>query len=420
MDRNKVTELMILDAVGCTNESESKDLQKLQKTKKDFPWSELADYQETVSLIPSVLSTETPSLEIKKSYIHKMDSLFNKEEKGLEAAKLGPGVQLISFEPPHNISSKQKVDWRGLSLLDSKMDNINSQNETEDILPSDKKGFVPASKRRLVFEDDHFETHSHHSHVFEIAPEKIIRPSKNFRKYFVAASIIIISGLISGYFLLKNNSQVVEVKKENVPIVSSAPSVTEDIITDSLIAVNLEDKISQNPKEELQTKNNIKEEQQIKKITADDLLTNKVKAPKPPEPIQLNMIEPAIDIPVENTQETEQAINPPKEQISEIKEEPSYFVAVEEMPEPIGGITEIQKKIEYPEIAKRLGLEGKVFIRAYVDETGTVTKAEVVKGIGGGCDEAAIDAILKTKFNPGKQRGKPIKVQITIPVSFKR
>ena len=89
------------------------------------------------------------------------------------------------------------------------------------------------------------------------------------------------------------------------------------------------------------------------------------------------------------------------------------------MPEPIGGIAEIQKKIEYPEIAKRAGLEGKVYVRAYVDENGNVTKAEVVKGLGGGCDEAALDAILKTKFSPGTQRGKPIKVQVTIPIIFK-
>ena len=54
-----------------------------------------------------------------------------------------------------------------------------------------------------------------------------------------------------------------------------------------------------------------------------------------------------------------------------------------------------------------------------MDENGNVTKAEVIKGIGLGCDEAALDAVRLTKFKPGKQRGKPIKVQITIPISFK-
>jgi protein TonB len=109
-----------------------------------------------------------------------------------------------------------------------------------------------------------------------------------------------------------------------------------------------------------------------------------------------------------------------EEKVVEQKEEaPTYFVAVEEMPEPIGGIKAIQEKITYPEIAKRAGVEGKVYILAFVDENGDVTKATVLKGIGAGCDEAARDAVLGTKFKPGKQRGTPVKVQVSIPVVFK-
>jgi protein TonB len=98
---------------------------------------------------------------------------------------------------------------------------------------------------------------------------------------------------------------------------------------------------------------------------------------------------------------------------------PKYFVAVEEMPEPIGGIKAIQEKITYPEIAKRAGVEGKVYVLAFVDESGTVTKAQIIKGIGAGCDEAALNAVLATKFVPGKQRGVPVKVQVSIPIIFK-
>jgi TonB family protein len=96
-----------------------------------------------------------------------------------------------------------------------------------------------------------------------------------------------------------------------------------------------------------------------------------------------------------------------------------YFVAVDEMPEPIGGIAAIQRNIKYPEIAKRAGIEGKVYILAYIDENGNVTKTTVLKGIGGGCDEAAMNAIKKVKFTPGRQRGKPVKVQVSVPVIFK-
>jgi periplasmic protein TonB len=144
--------------------------------------------------------------------------------------------------------------------------------------------------------------------------------------------------------------------------------------------------------------------------------------PKPPIPIEAPSDDVLEDIEIGDTEidlEAEIEAPPPPKEEKKVEEEPTYFVAVEEMPEPIGGIKAIQEKIIYPEIAKRAGVEGKVYILAFVDESGAVTKAQVLKGIGAGCDEAALDAVQKTKFKPGKQRGKPVKVQVSIPIIFK-
>lgn len=144
--------------------------------------------------------------------------------------------------------------------------------------------------------------------------------------------------------------------------------------------------------------------------------------PKPPIPIEAPADEVLEDIEISETEiDINQTIEapPPKEDKKIIEEEPQYFVAVEEMPEPIGGIQAIQQKIVYPEIAKRAGVEGKVYVLAFVDENGDVRDAKIIKGIGAGCDEAALDAVKKTKFKPGKQRGKPVRVQVSIPVVFK-
>jgi protein TonB len=145
--------------------------------------------------------------------------------------------------------------------------------------------------------------------------------------------------------------------------------------------------------------------------------------PKPPIPIEAPSDDVLEDIEIGDTEidlsEEMEAPPPPPKEEKKVEEEPTYFVAVEEMPEPVGGIKAIQEKIVYPEIAKRAGVEGKVYILAFVDESGSVTKAQVLKGIGAGCDEAALDAVLKTKFKPGKQRGKPVKVQVSIPIVFK-
>jgi TonB family protein len=95
-----------------------------------------------------------------------------------------------------------------------------------------------------------------------------------------------------------------------------------------------------------------------------------------------------------------------------------YFVAVEEAPGPIGGLEAIQKKITYPEVAKRAGIQGRVFVKAFINEKGDVVRCEIIKGVHPALDSAAVDAVMKTKFTPGRQRGKPVKVQVSIPIVF--
>jgi protein TonB len=97
----------------------------------------------------------------------------------------------------------------------------------------------------------------------------------------------------------------------------------------------------------------------------------------------------------------------------------NFHTSVEIMPSPVGGIAAIQLLITYPEIAVRAGVEGKVIVLAFVDENGNVNDTKIIKGIGAGCDEAAMDAVMKTKFKPGRQQGRTVKVQVSIPVLFK-
>ncbi len=95
-----------------------------------------------------------------------------------------------------------------------------------------------------------------------------------------------------------------------------------------------------------------------------------------------------------------------------------YLIAVEMQPEPLGGYAAIDKKVIVPETAKKNGITGKVFIQAYINENGEVVFAEVLKGLGSGCDEAALRAVKVTRFKAGKQGGRYVKVQMSIPVNF--
>jgi TonB family protein len=95
-----------------------------------------------------------------------------------------------------------------------------------------------------------------------------------------------------------------------------------------------------------------------------------------------------------------------------------YFVVVEQMPKLIGGMQSIQSKIEYPELAERAGIEGRVTVQFIINENGDVENAKVVRGIGGGADEEALRVIREAKFEPGMQRGKPVRLQYAMSINF--
>lgn len=100
-------------------------------------------------------------------------------------------------------------------------------------------------------------------------------------------------------------------------------------------------------------------------------------------------------------------------------DEDDFAVAAEEMPSIVGGIKALADKIVYPEKARQAGIEGRVYIRAFIDSTGNVVKAEVMKGIGHGCDESALSAVKQLRFIPARNHGKNINAQVIIPVMFR-
>lgn len=102
-----------------------------------------------------------------------------------------------------------------------------------------------------------------------------------------------------------------------------------------------------------------------------------------------------------------------------VEDERRIFKVVEEPPTPVCGMKAIQERLFYPEFAKKIGIEGRVVIAAVVDENENVIKTKVLKSIFPDLDNIACKAVSETKFFPGKQRGKPVKVEVKIPVNFK-
>ncbi len=101
------------------------------------------------------------------------------------------------------------------------------------------------------------------------------------------------------------------------------------------------------------------------------------------------------------------------------EDDSTYFMVVEVMPEPIGGIEEISSRLYYNEEAQKNNIEGKIYVLAYVNEEGTVDSTKILQGLGYGLDEIAGDAVLQSKFTVAKQDGVPVKVEVAIPIIFK-
>ena len=96
-----------------------------------------------------------------------------------------------------------------------------------------------------------------------------------------------------------------------------------------------------------------------------------------------------------------------------------YFVVVEEMPKLKGGMAGLQAKVEYPQMARRGGIEGRVTVQFIVNEQGNVENAKVVRGIGGGADEEALRVVRQAQFTPGMQRGRTVRVQYALSINFR-
>jgi periplasmic protein TonB len=132
-----------------------------------------------------------------------------------------------------------------------------------------------------------------------------------------------------------------------------------------------------------------------------------------------------INIDVEADQSTEVEEYVPVQDMGEEEsaEEQQIFMVVESMPEFPGGEAALHQylaeNIKYPQMAKESGIQGRVFVTFVVERDGKVTDVKVLRGIGGGCDEEAIRVVQNMpKWAPGKQRGKPVRVQFNLPVKF--
>lgn len=157
--------------------------------------------------------------------------------------------------------------------------------------------------------------------------------------------------------------------------------------------------------------------------------------PPPPAPAafeQLNVVEDDVELDQvdilssEDDQHSAQVEAYVAPAVVEEEEESSQqiFTVVETMPEFPGGTGELMKylskSIKYPVIAQENGIQGRVTCSFVINKDGSIVDAEVIRGVDPSLDKEALRVInAMPKWSPGKQRGKPVRVKYTVPVTFR-
>jgi len=136
-------------------------------------------------------------------------------------------------------------------------------------------------------------------------------------------------------------------------------------------------------------------------------------------------VQDELDINAEDDQDTEVGdfVAPVDDGEEVTVVEAEIFTIVEEQPGFPGGesalMEYLKNNIKYPQLARESNIQGTVFVTFVVEPNGGISNVKVLRGIGGGCDDEAMRVVKNMpSWSPGKQRGKPVRVQFNLPIRF--
>ena len=168
-------------------------------------------------------------------------------------------------------------------------------------------------------------------------------------------------------------------------------------------------------------------EEEMVEITKQEQKPQPVEVPK--QTTQIQVVEDDVEVEdieinadVDQNEVIEEYVAPEVEEEEVVEAE--VFTIVEEMPEYPGGLNKLtdylSKNIKYPQMARESGIQGRVFVNFVVEPDGSVSNVNVMRSLGGGCDEEAMRVVkAMPKWKPGRQRGKAVRVSYILPVNFK-
>lgn len=165
---------------------------------------------------------------------------------------------------------------------------------------------------------------------------------------------------------------------------------------------------------------------ELEEIVQTEQLVRPPAPPRPPVPVEVPDDEILDDdeLLLDATLDLAEVLDvppppPPAQEDEDDFDENEIFVAVEHVPEILGGVAHLQSLVEYPAIARKAQMEGTVVVRVIVNTNGLPSDPEVLRSAGAVLDAAATEAVMKLKFKPGMQRNRAVRTMMAIPVKFK-
>ncbi len=168
------------------------------------------------------------------------------------------------------------------------------------------------------------------------------------------------------------------------------------------------------------------EDEELMQITQQE----EIKLPEPKPEIVIEEIEeieddeePDEEIILDTEVDEEEVIEIVEIEEVEEKEAPAIFAFAEQMPEFPGGDLALRKwiakNVKYPPVARENDMEGKVYVRFVVTESGKVDKVTIARGADPILNEEALRVVkMLPNFKPGKQGGKSVSVYYSVPINF--
>jgi len=187
-----------------------------------------------------------------------------------------------------------------------------------------------------------------------------------------------------------------------------------------IVAVQLDYSTGQNFQVDLQEQETV----EMEEIQQTEQQNEPPPPPKPPVPVEVpnNETIENEDVDFDASLDLDQSLDtnqgPPSPDEEEEEEEDEIFVVVEQQPE-CGGVEALQEEVEYPDFARKAGIEGRVFVQFVVNEEGNVVQPQVTRGVHKLLNEEALRAVKQLDCKPGQQRGNAVKVRMSLPVTFR-